>query len=597
MRDQLLQQADKYMKQGPPPYHIDPKDHEQLWQRAVGDSLPVLALAQILTHDPKYLQAVTAWSQMAISYPLWGEADTDLSAGHILYGLGLVYDWCYSDLSPDLRLSIRQTVAKRGNEMFQAIRDGKQNFLQNHLWVNLTGLSTSTFAMVDEEPEFQPWLELAKADFQKSLSLLGPDGASHEGASYWDYGVEYLLNYMDLSRELLGIDLFNNDWFRKTAYYRIYLSLPQNVWKKGIPGPATAIVDLEDSVRSDWYGPDFLLRKLAHEYRIPQAQWLAQALDDSGINQSDTWKNILWFDPNAPSSPLSDLPTLRSFDDLGIISSRSDWSGSESLLVAKCGPALGHSHMDDSQSLAGSASHVHPDAGTFCLFGSGRFLIRNAGYQVLKKTAYDNTLLIDGQGQWGDGAVWFSASHPADVSLKVLKTTSEYDYLLADATAAYDPAKTGLQLFQRRFIFLKKKNVVLVLDQVQLSGSHKLELNFHPEIAAVKENTGTGWISQDEHAKLLIQPLGEDAQASFSNSDDLVDHKGNKMMMPTFILISPTASNWQEAVAFSWSSVGQGDQPLRVTAKHQSGSPQWEFTLNDGTKVAIDTQSDQVVIR
>jgi hypothetical protein len=82
---------------------------------------------------------------------------------------------------------------------------------------------------------------------------------------------------------------------------------------------------------------------------------------------------------------------LRHFEDLGIVSARSDWSGDESLLVFKCGPFLGHKAVGEF-SFDPGGGHVHPDANHFVLFGAGEWLIRDDGYHA-KWTGQHNTLL------------------------------------------------------------------------------------------------------------------------------------------------------------------------------------------------------------
>src|SRR5262249_23158455 len=99
--------------------------------------------------------------------------------------------------------------------------------------------------------------------------------------------------------------------------------------------------------------------------------------------------------------PPADLPTLRHFADLGIVSARSGWSGDESLVVLKCGPVLGHVEVDPLEGDE-SASHVHPDANHFVIFGDGEWLLRDDGY-AWQQTSNQNPLLIDGPGKMGDG--------------------------------------------------------------------------------------------------------------------------------------------------------------------------------------------------
>lgn len=49
------------------------------------------------------------------------------------------------------------------------------------------------------------------------------------------------------------------------------------------------------------------------------------------------WLYPLWYDPAIPSRAPGDLPVLRHFADIGIVSVRADRSGNESLVVFKCG--------------------------------------------------------------------------------------------------------------------------------------------------------------------------------------------------------------------------------------------------------------------
>ena len=128
----------------------------------------------------------------------------DLATGHQLFGLALVYDWCYDDLDDDARRQIRETLVKRTSAMFEAAATGKvwwrESYLQNHLWVNITGMAVGGLALFDEVDDAACWIGLPLDKFRRTMAALGPDGASHEGVGYWEYGVEYMLKFMDLAR-------------------------------------------------------------------------------------------------------------------------------------------------------------------------------------------------------------------------------------------------------------------------------------------------------------------------------------------------------------------------------------------------------------
>lgn len=341
-------QADRAVKSGPPQYIKDDgkSGDEQLWERDVGNTLPLLAMAYLLTGEKTYLDATKRWALTSSGYTTWGLGPIDgldLATGHQLFGLGLVYDWLYHDLDKDTLKTIRQTLQKRGSAMFQAAATGKawwhQSFLQNHLWVNSAGMNVAGLALFDEVDEALSWIGYSLDAFQQSMAALGSDGASHEGVGYWEYGVEYMLKFMDLSRTLLGVELGDRDWWRKTSLYSLYLSLPRNAWTRDY-----SVVDIADSPRNHWYGPEYMLRDLARRRHDGHAQWLAQEIETADVAGGGApWLNLIWFDPKvAPEAP-RDLRKLHHFEDMGIVSARSSWDGDESLVVGgECGASAGH---------------------------------------------------------------------------------------------------------------------------------------------------------------------------------------------------------------------------------------------------------------
>jgi hypothetical protein len=93
---------------------------EQLWQPDVGNTLPLLAMAWVLSGDQQHLDAARQWSLASCGYQTWGLGridGLDLAAGHQLFGLALVYDWCYADLGDEARRTIRNTLVKRTSAM------------------------------------------------------------------------------------------------------------------------------------------------------------------------------------------------------------------------------------------------------------------------------------------------------------------------------------------------------------------------------------------------------------------------------------------------------------------------------------------------
>jgi hypothetical protein len=580
-------QADAAVKGGPPAYVAEDKwsGGEQLYQRGVGNTMPLLALAYLLSGDRKYLDSARDWARASCSYATWGLGQTDgmdLAAGHQLYGLALLYDWCYADLDDDSRALIRQTLTKRAEAMFEAAAAGNawwgKSYLQNHLWVNICGMAAAGLALFDEHDEARKWIGLPLDKFRRTMAALDPDGASHEGVGYWGYGVEYMLKFMDLSRDLLAVDLYDHEWWRNTAAYRQYLALPRHAWT-----PRSNVVDIADCPRGNWYGPDYLLRGLAREFRDGHAQWLAAQIDAANVDSPEArWLNLIWYDPTIAEQPPTDLPTLRHFADMDIVSARSDWSGDESLVVLKCGPFIGH-HAVQNFTYDPGGGHVHPDANHFVVFAAGEWLIRDDVYSA-KLTSQHNTLLIGGKGQLGEGQAWFVGGEPLAVKARprLLRadSTPGLDHLVGDATAAY-PRQLGLKRFVRHLLFVKP-DAVLVLDDIALEKEAPLELRFHPEPPLAAATAGV-FVARGATAQLRLEPLTAAGLTLGVETDAIKGEHGSKTGKLASLRLACVRREWRNATACTWGAADRAPTPVTLKEDGQL----WTFTVGPQT-VAFD---------
>lgn len=571
--------ADQLVRSGPPAYRED-SDTAQLYQREVGNAMPYLAMAYRLTGSRAYLDSATAWALASCGYPHWGLGASDgmdLPAGHQLLGLALVYDWLYRDLDAAARETIAATLAARGAVMFQGAQSAmfwRQSYLQNHLWVNACGLAAAAFALEDR-PGFadtaRAWTELCLDKFRRTDAALGSDGASHEGAGYWSYGVEYMLKYWDMASTLLG-EKPSSPWWSETAAYRLYMGLPRRAWTRG-----GSIVDIADCPRTDWYGPDHILRRLAAANGDAHAQWLAAELAGAGLTVAAAgWLNLLWWTPEIEVAPPDALPTLRRFADLGIVSTRSDWSGDESLLVFKCGPPLGHEGQPKFSYEAGSG-HVHPDVNHFVLFGAGEWLLRDDGY-AWKLTSHHNTLLVNGAGQLGEEAQWFRGIDyiraKADPKILFATSTADLDVIVGDGTAAY---AGKVKKFVRRVAFLKP-SILVVVDEIEAEGPNNFELRFHPEYP-FRPLDGGAYIARGKKAQLRAECFAGDGVVVTAGPTQGRNRDGKPMTLEA-LRIETFQSSWRNAVAFSWSTL---DAEPPVVA-FEPGADVWRF--RSGERVA-----------
>jgi hypothetical protein len=492
MLEKLKAIADKAVSRGPTAYYPafsagggSGADLEQLWQREVGNAIPELAMAYCMTGTKKYLDAARYYMLASASYPTWGMGrldNYDLATAHQLYGIALGYDWLYDDLDGGSRDYIRNCLIRRGGRLYDLISEGKwgyaNNYLHNHQHVDLTGLITAGLALYGENKDIDKWILLARQKLKRAISSMPPDGGFIEGISYSEYSIEYLMKFMALDDELLGEDLFkSSSFFRNLASFRLYAMISKCYWKLS----KFTVMTLADNPRRDGHGPLCLLRKLASEYNDGYAQWLANEIDSAGINAPQAFfLNLLWINPKIKPEPPDELPLFKHFNDLDIVYMRSGWSGKESLSMFKCGPWIGHRAASE-YTYDPYGGHTHPDVGTFQIFSHGDWLITYPGYSW-KRTIYQNTLIVNGKGQIGEGR-WFQGKlyvqAPEQPGIVNASSNNDYDYIIGNAKPAY-PSATHLTSYYRHILYLKP-DCWVVADEVKADSLSKFEFYYHSD--------------------------------------------------------------------------------------------------------------------
>lgn len=485
--------ADKAVAKGYPIYKTGSGYDEQLWQREVGNAIPELAMAYTITGIKKYFDTAKDYMLAAASYPTWGIGDidnTDLATGHLLFGMSIGYDWLYNDLDVNSRDSIRNCLIRRGGRLYDILSTGKvwwhKSYLHNHQHCTMGGLAAAGFALYGETPEADKWLIISLEKFKIAINSHPTDGGWHEGIPYSGYGIEYMMKIMGLTQDLLGVNLFKDSkFFQNIANFRINAMIPMDYWKDS----KSTLMSLGDAPRTDWYGPDYLLRKLASEYNDGYAQWLADKLDSAGMSSPQAFfLNLLWVNPSVkPKSPTA-FPLFRHYNDLDITYMRSGWDGKESVSMFKCGPHLGHSVMKN-YSYDPYGGHNHPDVGTFQIFSHGDWLITDEGY-AWKRTAYQNTLVVNGKGQIGEGR-WLSSQSIMGAkelpSIVYKRVGKDYDYVIGNAKPFY-PSSTHLTFFYRHMLYLRP-DCWVIADEVKADSTSLFEFYYHSNLPLTVDGT------------------------------------------------------------------------------------------------------------
>lgn len=542
-----------------------PLDVEMLWERVVANGLPTLAMGYFLSGNGAYKEFAFEQAREACGYPLWGGQHgstgpgLDLAAGHLLFGLGLTLDWLGSEMDEATRSLVLDTLKRQGALM----ADGSgtvywaRTLLQNHLWVNMTGLLTAALALRRYDTNAaRPLMATAVQRMTPCFDVLAADGSDQEGPGYWSYGAEYLLKFHHLATELLGLKV-ETPWLHTTQDYCIAMTLPL-----ACVSPKQSIFDQADSPRTPWYGPEYLLRRLAALNRSTIAQEMGDRLERlAAVESNADWLNFVWYDPSVPASGLQKMPTQQFFPDLDLVVARSDRSGHESAVVMRSGPPLGNQVQAKQIPYNLGTSHTHPDVNHITLFGAGEFLLLDDGYASVKETHQHNTLLINNKGQTGSGGQWtvwptFPLPNPQP-AMKAVTSQPAYDYWVGEGAAAY-PSNSGLSRFDRHVLFVKP-DVLVVIDDLEADEDAEFKLLWHPGAKPEPGRDGA-YTASVAGATLKMQfVLSSEAQVALGERPypvhpDPGNASGHRILQEISVTLKGKAAN--PAAVFAWASAG-----------------------------------------
>ena len=635
----MLERVDEMLTATTPAYEGRPNNVTVEYDndlRYVADVTVNFLMAYLLTEDlpgyeeknEVYLQKTIQWAKAGLEYPYWGAThysegygwrNADLPAGHFLFSTAMVYHWLKDELQNETCTykigqdgTMNTVVTTQNKPMLEALEHRlwyvcAEMYLQtytfdtycgNHMHVRLGGMTAATLALradADTQEEKDLLVKYTGLIMYKDglgMYSLMPDGTSQEGVPYWEYAAEWLIKAGSMIRDNFDIDLFETTHvFENSASYVIYNLLPRDSWTG-----SNSVLNIGDSPTSHWYGPGNILRFISYQYGDANAQWLADTIENSGLeNGYSQWMNVMFFDDAVePEAPTLDH-TLHWFQDMDHIIARTDWSGNEDMLSFKCGIPFGKNLMllqkEGIYNGRADAGHAHPDANHITLFANGEFLLRDDGYAD-KAAGNHNTLLVNGKGQLGEfvGAdyvdflnEWVYFEQDAEPFVKLAVSNSEYDYMVGNATEAYSK-DLKLELFERNILWLKEEQVLLVVDNIQTAVETDLELRWFPE----SKNVGTSgnvYVIQSDKNTMNFYPMTEEATTEFLDvfKAEQYSRTTEKAFRQTY-----KGTDWQNAVAFAWNDKGEtvafvqyaeGENPN----EHQFGVNGKIYTINVAT--------------
>ena len=480
--------------------------------RGRGTVMPNLALAFFIGGDENYLDAAKESMLAAISFDSWGES---LDYGETSFGLSIAYDWLQGHLDNGTLEQVRDALYKCGLERHQFIGQNSgwlaNVYTCNHLAVVMAGLTASACALYGDCDDISPWVRMSTEKLRTMAMALGDDGASQESHGYGAFYGLYLLKAVTLVQELVGEDLFERcNWLRNLSNFYLYSALPG----EGHPvGPS--YFNFGDGARWHWHGLDVQQRKLAAVYRNPAAQWHADILTSTGYGlDQGAFLNLLWFDPDVTATPPDSLPTMHHFQDKDLVFCRTGWKPDSEVIGFRCGPHFGHHALRHYPHDIGGG-HMCPDAGAFQIYAHGDRLIVDDGYKS-KWTKFQNTMLINGHGQTGEGAMWFEGQQlrreKRGPGILRAESCETHDEIIADATGAYG-AETGLKKFVRHFLYIKP-SIWLIADVLAADSPSTFELYFHADQPFEELDEHASRVTCENGSMLLRSLMPQSSSAS-----------------------------------------------------------------------------------
>lgn len=443
--------------------------------RPIGDRLPRIAFACLITRQPQYLAGARKWIHAVLGYPMWA-TDIDLGASHVTFGMALAYDWLHDDLSPEERRQMETALLKHGRLLLA--RSVKYPtawwgaaYFQNHCWINHTGIATAAMALFDQDPaEMQGWLDYTRSRFQMTYRHLGIDGGYHEGPAYLNYGTEWCLYYLEALRSISGEDLGDMPYLQNLARHILDTTMPDG----------RNIANFGDCDALGWGPDDCILAWLAARKKDGHAEWLRRKARSQFVHQLafNSPFALLWLDPSvAPQSP-DDLPTCGLYADLQLVVMRTSWKDDAAAVAFHCGPPGGLHIVKEWASFPHAAptfGHSHPDANSFLFWSDKQWRIgAPGGYTRCKQTHSENVWMVGGQGQRGSDQEWFEPASYfvpglAQPHLIRVATSPAADYVIGEAAPAYE-AGCKLTEFKRHLLCVKgSKPYVVVYDRLRAS--------------------------------------------------------------------------------------------------------------------------------
>jgi len=317
-----------------------------------------------------------------------------------LYPMAVLYDWCHDLLAADEEAGIRRMLI---DGCFKRMaRRGIWRSFSYRIHRYSVDIGICAIALYHRDPFGEYALEFLKPHVIDAIKVLDDvfcDGEWPEGFDLNRAATGDAFRLMWALKTATGDDLMAaSPHMRNAAQYIVYCSKPDCLVYPGGNNDQPALSDRDRET----------LLYAAAEFRDPYAQYFLNKCPCKlfAPEQSQIWRNLLWYDQSISEKPLDELPRSRIFRGHGLVIARSawGWDAADKRLPAswisfRCGKYFGQEcHYDNNHFEIYYKGELAIDSGRYDedwgLERSPESILRSQMFNYYRRAIAHNTVLV-----------------------------------------------------------------------------------------------------------------------------------------------------------------------------------------------------------
>ena len=471
--ESLLSTADGYLNKPVQTYEVTVDG----MPRTPEARLPAYAMAFLLSGDEKYKNRLWEELESICLFPDW-HPQKMLDVGNYGLPVAIAYDWLYDYWTPEQRRTIRNALVRHCLEPgISNLRIKGGNFAykaSNWNQVISSAIGLSALAIADEEGYegiVNEAVNLSCESLPVSLEILNPDGGTHEGVTYWEYGVGRFLLYHAALLNCANYDfgLSALPGLSETGYFPISMM-----------GPTKQMFNYGDASSSLSNGAHFF-----HLARLYEKSELAGYLFETKPNGGGAYDLALYRPSDKDVNFKEQMPLDKLFVSADYVAStRSSWNDANALYAGFIAGnnMTGHGDMDiGSFVLEALGTRWITDFGQENYNGEGYFTFGIGGgrWKFYRKGAEGHNVVVMNPTKIPADAPYEEGQNPLGAGkIEPFKTSAKASYGVIDMTDAYS---RDVESYQRGFALINNRSQFVIRDEIVTKKSSELYSFFHTQ--------------------------------------------------------------------------------------------------------------------